>query len=308
MVADKSIGSRIFDVIIHFILLIIVAVMLYPVLNIAATSLSSALAVEKNLVTIYPKEFTIRAYEMIFENKIIPTAYLNSILYTITGTALSLTLTILLAYPLSKKNLPLRKFYVIFLVITMYFSGGLVPTFLLVKSLGLYDTFWAMILPGAMSTYYTMIMISFFKSIPHELEESAYLDGANDFVILLRIIIPLSTASIATIGLFYAVGKWNDWFTALIYLKSTFKFPLPLILREMIIANKLTDMIDMGGSGEILSEGKTIDTLKDSAGRMVNAETVKYATLFVSIIPMLIIYPFVQKYFVKGVMIGSLKG
>ena len=308
MVRNKTVGSKIFDGIIYGVLFLILIITLYPILNIAATSLSSSVAVERNLVTFYPKEFTLRAYEMIFENSIIPNSFKNSIFYTVVGTAISLTMTILLAYPLSKKDLPLRRGYTIFLVITMYFSGGLIPSFLLIKNLKLYDSIWAILLPGALSTYNAMIMISFFKSIPKELEESAYLDGANDITILIRIILPLSTASIATIGLFYAVGKWNDWFTPMIYLKSTLKYPLPLILRELIIENKLEDMMNMGGVAGNLNAGKSMNIMKDDAQNMVNADTLKYATLFVSIIPMLIIYPFVQKYFVKGVMIGSLKG
>ena len=308
MVQDKSISSKIFDIFIHIFMILVIIITLYPVLNIAATSLSSSIAVEKNLVTFYPKQLTFRAYEMIFENDIIPNSFKNSILYTICGTAMSLTATILLAYPISKKDLPLRKVYTIFLVITMYFSGGLIPSFLLIKNLKLYDSVWAILLSGAISTYNVMIMISFFKSLPPELEESAYLDGANDIVILVRIIIPLSTASIATIGLFYAVGKWNDWFTPMIYLKSTMKYPLPLILRELIIENKLEDMLNMGGAAGNLNAGKSMNVMKDDAQNMINADTLKYATLFVSMIPMLIIYPFVQKYFVKGVMIGSLKG
>jgi putative aldouronate transport system permease protein len=308
MVIGKSLGSRIMDVIIYIILVFVVIVTLYPVLNIAATSLSSSVAVEKNLVTVYPRDFTLKAYSMIFENDVIPRSFINSTFYTILGTIISLIMTILLAYPLSKRNLPLRRFYTVFLVITMYFSGGLIPGFLLVKALGLYDSVWAMILPGALSTYNAMIMISFFKTLPPELEESAYLDGANDILILVRIIIPLSTASIATIGLFYAVSKWNDWFTGMIFLKSTNKYPLPLILRELIIENKMEDMMNMGGVASNLNAGKNMNAMKDDGDKMVNAETLKYATLFVSMIPMLIIYPFVQKYFVKGVMIGSLKG
>ncbi|HOJ09731.1 MAG TPA: carbohydrate ABC transporter permease [Clostridiales bacterium] len=308
MVKDNTTGSKILDIIIHIILIFVVVITLYPVLNIAATSLSSSVAVEKNLVTFYPKELTFKAYELIFKNDIIPNSFRNSIFYTVVGTIISLVMTILLAYPLSKKDLPLRRFYTVFLVITMYFSGGLIPSFLLIKRLGLYDSVWALLLPGAISTYNTMIMISFFKSLPRELEESAYLDGANDLIILIKIIIPLSTASIATIGLFYAVGKWNDWFTGMIYLKSSRKYPLPLILRELIIENKLEDMMDVGGVASNLNAGKSMNVMKDDAQKMVNADTLKYATLFVSMIPMLIIYPFVQKYFVKGVMIGSLKG
>ncbi len=308
MVKDKTFGSRMFDACVYLFLSLVILVTLYPILNIFATSLSSSVAVERNLVTFYPRDLTWRAYEMIFENDIIPRSFMNSIWYTVVGTAVSLVLTLLMSYPLSKKRLPMRRFYTIILVITMFISGGLVPTFLLVNSLGLYDSFFAMILPGAISTYNVMVMTSFFRGLPDELEESAMLDGANDVTILLRIIIPLSTASIATIGLFYAVGRWNDWFSAMIYLKSTKKFPLPLILRELILENKLEDMMNLGGNAGNLGAGKNLSVMRDENMKTVTADTLKYATLFVSMVPMMVIYPFVQKYFVKGVMIGSLKG
>ena len=308
MIQDKSPASRIFDVLIYLFMAAVIVVALYPILNIFATSLSSSVAVERGLVTFYPREFTLRAYEMIFENAIIPRSFLNSILYTVMFTAVALVLTILLSYPLSKKRLPMRKFYTVIIVVTMFISGGLVPTFLLVTKLGFYDSMLALVIPGAISTSNVMVMTSFFRSLPEELEESAMLDGANDVVILIRIMLPLATASIATIGLFYAVYRWNDWFTAMIYLKSTNKFPLPLILRELVIENKLEDMMNIGGNAANINGGKNLNAMRDNNMRNINAETLKYATLMVSIIPMMIVYPFVQKFFVKGVMIGSLKG
>ena len=203
----------------------------------------------------------------------------------------------LMAYPLSKKKLPLRRFYTTLIVFTMFFSGGLIPTFLVVKGLGLYNTMWALILPGAISTMNLIIMRTFFQSIPMELEESAFLDGANDIVVFYRIILPLSKASIATIAMFYAVGHWNSWFNALVYLKDSEKYPMQLILRDIVIQSQMSRELAEQGSTEAY---ELINT--------VSVEGIKYATLFFSIIPMLIIYPFVQKYFVKGVMIGSLKG
>ncbi len=296
------------DVVIYLFLIFVILVTLYPILNILATSLSSTVAVERGLVSFYPREFTVRAYQMIFENAIIPRSFANSVMYTAVGTAISLTLTILMSYPLSKKRLPMRKFYTIIIVVTMFISGGLVPSFLMITQLGMYDSFLAMVLPGAISTHNVMVMTSFFRAMPDELEESAMLDGANDVTVLLRIILPLATASIATIGLFYAVGRWNDWFTGLIYLKSTNKFPLPLILRELVLENKLEDMMNVGGNAANINGGKNLNAMRDDNLRSVNAETLKYATLMVSMIPMMIVYPFVQKFFVKGVMIGSLKG
>lgn len=308
MVRDRSPLAKLFDLSLNVLMGLVIVITLYPTLNIMASSLSSADAVEKNLVSVFPREFTLRAYQMILENNIIPQSYANSIFYTAMGTAISMVLTVGYAYPISKRHLPLRTFYTVVIMITMYFSGGLIPGFLLVKQLGLYNTAAAMLLPGAVSAYNVIVMSSFFKSIPAEIEESAVLDGANDMTILLRIVLPLSTASLATIGLFYAVAKWNNWFSALLYLKDSVRFPLPLILRELIIENKLSEMMNVGGQAGNLSSSYDAAYMLDVNSRRVNAETLKYATLFVSILPMAMLYPFAQKYFIKGVMLGSLKG
>ncbi len=308
MVRDKTPLAVAFDVLLNVFMGLVIVVTLYPTLNILASSLSSADAVEKNLVSFFPREFTLRAYTMIFENSIIPRSYVNSIFYTLVGTAISMVLTVAYAYPLSKKNLPLRKLYTVLIMVTMYFAGGLIPSFLLVRNLGMYNKASAMLLPGAVSAYNVIVMSSFFKSIPAEIEESAVLDGANDFVILFSIVLPLSTASLATVGLFYAVARWNNWFSALLYLKDSAKFPLPLILRELIIENKLAEMMNVGGQAGNLGASYNANYMLDVNSRRVNAETLKYATLFASMLPMAILYPFAQKYFIKGVMLGSLKG
>jgi putative aldouronate transport system permease protein len=208
-----------------------------------------------------------------------------------------MVMTVLTAYPLSKKNLPLRGFYMTLIIITMFFGGGLIPSFLLVRSLKMYNTVWALVLPGAVSSMNMIIMRTFFEGLPAELEESARLDGAGDFRILARIILPLSTASIATIGMFYAVSHWNSWFSANIYLRESSKFPLQLILREIIMQNQMA---------RELAEQGNIAAMEETG--YISVEGLKYATLVISIAPMLMIYPFVQKYFVKGVLIGSLKG
>jgi putative aldouronate transport system permease protein len=205
----------------------------------------------------------------------------------------NVVLTLLTAYPLSKGYLPFRKFYMFLIVATMFFGGGLIPTFILVNSLGLSNSYMALILPGAISVWNLLIMMSFFRSFPIELEESARLDGAGDIAIILRIVIPLSMAPIATIALFYAVGHWNSYFQALIYLRDTSKYPLQLILREIVLDQQMAaDLAVRTGSDQ----------------SPVTAENVKYTTLVISILPMLIVYPYIQKYFVKGIMIGSLKG
>lgn len=297
MVRDKSPSSIILDVIIHTSLIILLIVTILPILHVAAISFSSSTAINRGLVTFYPKGFNLNAYIKVWEAGTVPNAFKNSVIYTVVGTAINMVLTITTAYPLSKKDLPFKKFYTTLIVITMFFGGGLIPRFLLVTKLGLYNTMWALILPGAISSWNLIVMRTFFQSIPVEIEESAYLDGANDMQILFRIVLPLSQASLATIGLFYAVGHWNSWFSALIYLKSNSKYPLQLVLREIVIQGQMAK--------ELAEQG---DTFLWQEMEMVSVESLKYATLFISIVPMLIVYPFIQKYFVKGVMIGSLKG
>jgi len=285
------------DIIVHTTLIILLVITLFPVLHVAAVSLSSSKAIDRGLVSIFPVDFSLEAYRILWKSGRVPKSFVNSVIYTSVGTVVNMLVTMLMAYPLSKKKLPLRRFYTTLIVFTMFFSGGLIPTFLVVKGLGLYNTMWALILPGAISTMNLIIMRTFFQSIPMELEESAFLDGANDIVVFYRIILPLSKASIATIAMFYAVGHWNSWFNALVYLKDSEKYPMQLILRDIVIQSQMSRELAEQGSTEAY---ELINT--------VSVEGIKYATLFFSIIPMLIIYPFVQKYFVKGVMIGSLKG
>jgi len=285
------------DIIVHTTLIILLVITLFPVLHVAAVSLSSSKAIDRGLVSIFPVDFSLEAYRILWKSGRVPKSFVNSVIYTSVGTVVNILVTMLMAYPLSKKKLPLRRFYTTLIVFTMFFSGGLIPTFLVVKGLGLYNTMWALILPGAISTMNLIIMRTFFQSIPMELEESAFLDGANDIVVFYRIILPLSKASIATIAMFYAVGHWNSWFNALVYLKDSEKYPMQLILRDIVIQSQMSRELAEQGSTEAY---ELINT--------VSVEGIKYATLFFSIIPMLIIYPFVQKYFVKGVMIGSLKG
>jgi putative aldouronate transport system permease protein len=291
------------DIVIHISLALLVLVTLYPVLHILAVSISSGTAIAKNIITFYPVGLQFNAYKLIFQTARIPRAFKNSVIYTSLGTFINLVLTITMAYPLSKKRLTLRGFYTTLVVITMFFGGGLIPTFILVNSLGMYNTIWAMVIPGAIATWNLIIMRTFFQALPVELEESAYLDGAKDMTILLRIVLPLSKAAIATIGLFYLVAHWNSWFAAVIYLKQSSRYPLQVILREIVIQGRVTEELVQKGMMSLADQ-----TGKASIDDYISLEKIKYATLFVSIVPMLIIYPFIQKYFVKGVMIGSLKG
>lgn len=295
MLRDRSLSSRMMDIIIHITMIFIVLVTLLPVIHVAAISLSSSSAINRGLVSFWPVEFSVDSYKTVMDAGTVPRAFLNSILYMVAGTAISLSLTIMMAYPLSKKNLPLRRIYLVISTIPMFFTGGMIPKFLLINNIGLYNTFWAIVLPGAISTWNLIIMRSFFQSIPESLEESARLDGANDIQILRLVVIPLSMPSIATIGMFYGVGLWNSWFEPMIYLKESVRYPLQLVLREIVIQGEIAE--------ELAAQG-----IVDNDFSSVTVDSIKYATLFISILPMLVVYPFIQKYFVKGVMVGSVKG
>ena len=296
MVKDTSLSSRVLDIIIHVSLALVLLVTLFPILHIASVSLSSDNAFFQGKVSFFPRELTFSAYQIIIKSGTVPTGMKNSFLYTSVGTVINMLLTTTMAYALSKKRLTFRGFYTVIVVITMFFSGGLIPTFLVVKGLKQYNTLWALVLPGAIAPWYLIIMRTFFQSIPDEIEESAFIDGANDIRILLKLILPLAKASIATIGLFYLVGHWNSWFNALIYLKDQKRFPLQLVLRNIVMQNM------------VQHEMVLFEEYRRSQDEIKNIDAIKYGTLFVSIMPMMVIYPFIQRYFVKGIMIGSLKG
>ena len=291
MVKDDSLSAKIFTVVVHVVMAVVLIATLVPVIHVISISFSSSNAINRGLVSLWPVEFSLNAYNAIFETGRVMRAFGNSVYYTVLGTAINMLLTTMMAYPLSRTYLTFRKFYNVLILIPMFFGGGLIPTFLNIRSLGMYDTVWAIVLPGAISSWNLIIMRTFFMSLPVELEESAQLDGANEFTIFLRIILPLSMASLATITLFYAVGHWNSWFNAMIYFKSSDSYPLQTILRSIVIENQMSEEIQM-----------------DEIANPVSAEGIKYSTLVISMVPMMVIYPFIQKYFVKGVMIGSLKG
>ena len=291
MVRDRSVSAKVFEAVVHIVMVCVVLLTLLPVIHVISISFSSAAAISRGDVGLWPVEFSVSAYTAIFKSGNVPRSFLNSVYYTALGTAINMLLTTMMAYPLSRTYLTFRKFYNVLVLITMFFSGGLIPTFLTVKNLGLYNTVWAIALPGAISTWNLIIMRTFFMGLPAELEESAQLDGANDFTIFARIILPLSKASIATIALFYGVGHWNNWFSGMIYFKNSKSYPLQTILRSIVINSEVSDEI-------------TVDEVINS----ISAEGIKYSTLVVSMVPMMAVYPFIQKYFVKGVMIGSLKG
>lgn len=263
--------------------------MLYPFVYMTAVSLSDSAAVLRNEVTVIPKGFTLFSYKAVLSDINVLRGYRNTILYVVLGTAIALALTALTAYPLSRKGLIFGKSVTLMIVFTMLFSGGIIPTFLVVRSLGIMDTIWAMVLPGALSAWFLFVMRTFFMGIPNELIESGKMDGLNDFGVLLRIVLPLSRSALATISLFVAVGLWNNFMYALLYLRSENLFPLQVIIRRLLETGLLTGQMN-GGDEEMVDQG------------------LKFTTIMVGTLPILLVYPFLQKYFVKGVLIGSVKG
>ena len=293
VIRDRSRSSIVLIVVTHTTLLILLLVTLLPIIHIAAMSVSKAGPVMRGEVTLWPREFTLESYNRIFSGWRIPRGFRNAILYTLVGSAINMIMTAAMAYGLSHRQLVFRSFYMTMIVITMFFSGGIIPLFLLVLRLGMYDTMWAIVLPVAISAWNLIILRTFFQAMPQEMKEVAHLEGASELTILLRVIVPLSTPALAAIFLFYATSHWNSYFSALMFLRDRDKLPLQIILREIVLQNRLRVGYE-AGIPEVDME--------------VIQETIKYAVLFVSLVPMLLMYPFIQRYFVKGVMIGSLKG
>ena len=265
----------------------------FPYINILATSFSSEYAIITGQVSLWPVEFHTNAYKTVLRDSLLFNSMKVSAIVTLGGTAVNLLLTSITAFPLIKRDLIGRKAVMSLFIFTMLFSGGMIPTFLLVKQLSLLNTLWALILPGAISTFNLVIMRSFFMAIPYEMQESAFMDGANDWVIYLRIYVPLSFTVFATLGLFYAVGHWNSYTDAMMYINDYKKFTLQVRLRQLIFA----------GQAARLGEGAPSE---DTANLVL--EAIKGAVVVVSTLPILLVYPWLQKYFVKGVMIGAIKG
>lgn len=287
----ESAADRIFLGIVYLFLSVVLIVILFPLLHIVSASFSSPGAVSSGKVWLWPVDVTLIGYKAVFQNSNILTGFGNSLFYAVVGTIVNVAFTVMLAYPLARKTFYVRNIIMMLLVFTMFFDGGLIPKYLLVKNMGLLDTYWALIIPSAMTTWNLIIMRTAFQGVPDALEESARIDGASDWTILFRIIIPLSLPVIAVMVLFYGVWHWNKWFDALIYLRDRDLFPLQLILREILIQNDTSSMMTSVGGGD----------------RMPVGETIKYATIMVATLPILFLYPFLQKYFVKGVMIGAIK-
>ncbi|KGP78164.1 MULTISPECIES: carbohydrate ABC transporter permease [unclassified Paenibacillus] len=291
----ESRGDRIFNIVNHFLLIIITLIVIYPLVFVLSASFSDPQAVLRGEMFLWPKGINLHSYEKIFQNKDILRGYTNTLIYTSVGTLINLVMTILAAYPLSRKDFIGRNAIMALFVFTMFFSGGLIPTYMLIKNLGMLNTLWVMIIPNAVSIWNIIIMRTFFQqSIPHELHEAATIDGCSNIQTLTRIILPLSMPIIAVTILFYAVGHWNAFFNAMLYLSDKNKFPLQLILREILIQGQTNDMVKMSTESAIKQQREV--------------EGIKYAVLVVANIPVLMLYPFLQRYFVKGVMIGAIKG
>jgi putative aldouronate transport system permease protein len=257
-------------------------------------SISSGTFVSRGDVTIFPRGITFSAYKTVFQNSDIWRSYINTLLYTTVGTFINILLSSMCAYPLSRKDFYGRSVFTFIVAFTMFMSGGMIPLYLTVLKLRLIDTMWAIVLPPAISTYNMIIMRTFFQGIPISLQESAFLDGANDLQIIWKIILPLSKPIMATMVLFYAVGHWNSFFPALIYLNSKSKYPVQVLLRNIVIAGEFADQQTSIGNVE--------------SNFAVIATNYKYAVIIISVVPILLVYPFLQKHFAKGVMVGAIKG
>ncbi len=292
IVERKTAGERTLHAGNIILLTILTVIFLYPMWHCLMASFSDPLSLIGYKGFIFkPMGFSLRGYETVFKNQNIMIGYKNTLIYVVGGTALSMVLTVLGGYCLARRQMMFKRVITLAIVLTMYVDFGLIPAFLNVRDLHLYDTRWAIILPVAINTYNLIVMRTAFSVLPPSLEESAMIDGANDFVILVRIQLPLVKATLAVVLLFYAVGMWNSWYSAAIYLLDRSKFPLQLFLREILIAN----------ANSTMAEANSVD------GMQFLDELIKYCSIIVSTVPILIAYPFVQKYFVTGVMIGSVK-
>ena len=291
----RSTWDRVFDWCVYILLALVLVIILYPLYFVLIASFSDPLEVIAGNVSFLPVRANLESYRLVFKNSQVMTGYRNTILYTLAGTSLTILMSICAAYPLSRPKLKGKGFGLAMMVFTMFFSGGMIPTYIIISDLGILDTFWVMILPTALSVYNVMIMRTFFStSIPRELEEAAVVDGASHLRILGSVILPLSKPILAVMVLYYAVSHWNSYFNALLYLSDQNRYPLQLILRAILIQNQASE--------ESFSE------IGNTYNRMLLSETMKYALIIVSSVPVLILYPFLQKYFVQGVMIGSVKG
>lgn len=291
----RSTGDKWFDIVVTVLLLLVTLIILYPIYFVVIASLSDPVRVFQGKISIFIRGFTTEAYQLAFKDSRIPMSYLNTIKYTALGTCINIILSTAAAYPLSRRGLKGKGAFMAMITFTMFFSGGMIPTYIFINSYGLIDSLWVMVLPNAISVYNVIIMRTFFmNSIPGELEEAACVDGASHMRTLVSIVLPLSKPVMAVMVLYYAVAHWNSYYNGLLYLRSESKYPLQLVLRQILILSEVSE--------------ESFSNVMDTGNRQLLSETMKYALIVIATGPILILYPFLQKYFVQGVMIGSVKG
>jgi len=287
----KSPGDIVFWAVTNFFVIFVIIVTLYPFIFIASASISEPGAVTRMEVWLLPKGINFSSYDRVLKDEQLWVTYRNTLWYVVVGTTINLIMTTLLAYPLSRRRFQGRRILMIAITFTMFFSGGMVPLFILVRSLHMINTRWALVIPSAISTYYLIITRTFFEGIPESMHEMATIDGAGEFRIFFQMFLPLSMPILATLILFYAVGHWNAYFNAMLYLSKENLYPLQIFLRKILLMYEANDLV-----------------LDIQVDRRDISRTIRYATIIISTLPIICVYPFVQKYFVKGVMIGAIKG
>lgn len=293
MVGKKTKASITFDVVNYGLLALFAVICILPILYVISASLTTQEELLRKTIVLIPTQITFSAYKYILSTNTLMHSVLNSIVITLVGTAINILATSLTAYPLSKPYFRGRKIVMMLVVFTMLFNGGMIPSYLLVTGLGIGNTFWSLWLPGAISAYYLILLKNFFQQLPAEIEEAAEIDGCNEWQILFKIVLPLSLPAIATFSLFYAVGHWNAYFNALLYISNSDKWPVTVWLRQIVL-------LSTGGFSD--------STSVSDAAKSVPPQSVSYAVIVVATIPVLLIYPFLQKYFAKGALVGSVKG
>lgn len=295
MGVKKRSSDKVLYTVVTVILVFFILIVAYPLIYVVSSSFSSGTAVGSGQVFLWPVDFSLEGYKTVFSHKLIGSAYRNTIFYTAAGTLINVSVTVTCAYPLARNDFPMRKFFSFFFLIVMFFNGGMIPTYMVISNLKLTNTIWAMLLPGAISVYNMILVQTFIKnSIPSALMEVSQIDGCSDAKYFFHILLPLSKPVIAVITLYYAVGHWNSYFNAMMYLSNQELYPLQIILRQILVANQvnLNEMVDV--EAMVAKQGL--------------ADVLKYALIVVSTAPILCIYPFIQRFFIKGVMIGSVKG
>lgn len=290
-------ADKIFDICNKIFVWFLIIIITYPLIYIISASISNPSAVNSGEMWLFPVDITFEGFKRVFNSPEIWIGYRNTIFYTVVGTAINLAITLPCAYALSRSDLVGRSFFMKMLIFTMFFDGGLIPTYLLIRDLGMINTPWALLIPGAASVWNIIVTMTFFKStVPRSLEEAAEVDGASIFRVFFQIVLPISAPIIAVMALFYGVGHWNSYFSALIYLTDRDLFPLQLFLREILVEQEIT--------AQLMMQGGNVDQIGE---QFKIASSIKYAVMIVSALPLLVIYPFLQRYFIKGVLIGSIK-